>query len=547
MPVLKLLRGSSNTRQFPVSYKELTLGRDPKCDIFLKSDYVSVAHARFSYDGDRYYITDLASRNHTYLNGQRLKPEVAFPLEDSDLIKVCNFIFTFIESSSKRSSNTWTPVTGTSTASIPATVLEETADNGDANVSSAQETSSSNWNLQPAKNPEAKLLAMMQITRNLHNALSLEEMLDKVLDSLFAIFPHAESGAAVVRDAPDDEGLTIARRRDEPAPDDSLARRPIINNVMTTRRAIIMDSGTTSMACAPLLDVDDRAFGGIHLSSSVSKKRFSRDELDLLTHVALQTSFAIESIRLHEARRVDRERQIELEMAQRIQLGLMPSSTPVIDGYKFDDFYNPAKEVGGDFYDYIELADGRLAIVIGDVSGKGVPAALVVAHMSSMLKAYLAGDKTPLEVMNQCNGDFQHRIAEERFLTIALLVLDPATHEMSIVNAGHLPPLLRRANGEVEKIGLSESGLPFGVVEEFQYQESRLTLGRGDSLTICTDGITEAGEARDMYGTERLVEQIAKEAGDAAQLRDRIMEDVLSFVGQRPQHDDMCLLCISRD
>ena len=162
--------------------------------------------------------------------------------------------------------------------------------------------------------------------------------------------------------------------------------------------------------CVPLVAAKGESLGVIQVEMRKGKNLFSNHDLDLLAHMALQASFAFETLRLHEHLRRDRELQAEMATAYHIQLSLLPTERPQVTGYSFEDFYSPAREVGGDYYDYVRLRDGRLATVIGDVAGKGVPAALVVASVTTLLKVMLAGDETPLEVMNNLNREFEAQL-----------------------------------------------------------------------------------------------------------------------------------------
>jgi phosphoserine phosphatase RsbU/P len=177
----------------------------------------------------------------------------------------------------------------------------------------------------------------------------------------------------------------------------------------------------------------------------------------------------------------------------------------VIPGYEFWDYYAPAKQVGGDYFDYRELRNNRLAVLLGDVSGKGVPAALLMARASAEFSAFLANEMSPVEVVNTVNRRFVQRSAETAFMTMVLVVLDWSTHRLQLVNAGHVRPLLRRASGEVLEVGAAESGMPLGIRPDVEYRQSELDIGPGETLLLVTDGITEAQNGGgSLYGIPRL-------------------------------------------
>ena len=227
----------------------------------------------------------------------------------------------------------------------------------------------------------------------------------------------------------------------------------------------------------------------------------------------------------------------------------MPSAPPKVEGYHFFDFYEPANQVGGDFYDYIFLPGGRLAIVLADVSGKGVPAALVMARISSEVRFCLAIEPSVAEAVNRINSGFCRSGWDDKFVTFVLALLDPVREELTLVNAGHMPPLLRRGSGKVEPIGDDDSaGLPLGIDADTQYNSSTLPFSRGDFLTMFTDGISEAmNPDNKLYGIDRLAAAIGRQAPDVGALGRIILDDVKQFVAGRSQSDDMCLVCFGRE
>ncbi len=230
-----------------------------------------------------------------------------------------------------------------------------------------------------------------------------------------------------------------------------------------------------------------------------------------------------------------------------MQRGLLPAAPPQVAGYYFFDFYEPANQVGGDYYDYIELPDDRLAVVLGDVSGKGVSAALLMAKLSGEVRYCLASEADPAAAMNRINDSFSRSGWQDRFVTFVLAVLDSNRHEITLVNAGHMPPLLRHGEGHVEEIGGEQAGLPLGVDDEYEYESFTRPLAPGDFLTLFTDGISEAMNGADeLYGLPRLERQLATKSVPVAELGRLILDDVKRFVGGRPQSDDMCLACFGR-
>ena len=267
----------------------------------------------------------------------------------------------------------------------------------------------------------------------------------------------------------------------------------------------------------------------------------------MLVSVACQAAFAVENAQLHEAAMHDQALKRELAVAHEVQRGFLPSAAPRIPEYDFFDFYEPASQLGGDYYDYVELPGGRLAVVVADVSGKGISASLLMAKLSAETRYCLASEPEPAQAMARLNRGFCDSGWEDRFVTMVLSVLDPRRHEVTIVSAGHLPPLWRSGTGVVEPVADAEGGLPLGVDRNADYAPCVMPLLPGDTLILYTDGITEAMNAKDeLYGFPRLLAVLSSDADCVNLLGRHILDDVKRFVGARPQSDDMCLACFGR-
>lgn len=203
--------------------------------------------------------------------------------------------------------------------------------------------------------------------------------------------------------------------------------------------------------------------------------------------------------------------------------------------------------MGGEYFDYIPLKDNRLAIVLPDVSGKVVSASLLMAKTSGELKLHLANEESPGKAVSQLNDSMCASGVTGRFVTMVVAVIDAESEQVTVVNAGHMAPLLRHNDGEVKEIGVEQRCMSVGFFPNQKYQEYQFTLRPGDSLTMFTDGFTEAMNAdEDLYGDDRVAEQLGKPASDLAQLGMNILTDLRQFFGDHPQSDDMCLVSFAR-
>jgi sigma-B regulation protein RsbU (phosphoserine phosphatase) len=305
--------------------------------------------------------------------------------------------------------------------------------------------------------------------------------------------------------------------------------------------------GIRSMICVPLMNKDGKALGAIQLQTQSLRQQFTQSDLDVLVSVGSQAILAVENARLHEdlLRRSHIER--ELQFATQVQLGFLPDRRPSPPGYEFFDYYEPAERVGGDYFDYIELNDGRIAIGLADVAGKGIPAALLMARLYSSVRLHLFSQPTSGKALSALNTEIHAQGMGHRFVTFVLLTLDPVRHEMTIANAGHLPPIIRAADGQTYSLGRKESGMPLGIKAEQEYRELKLALDPGTSVVVYTDGITEAmNAANELFGRVRLENFVSSVSGSSEDLTKEIVTEVDRFCGTRPQRDDMCLVCLRR-
>jgi serine phosphatase RsbU (regulator of sigma subunit) len=293
---------------------------------------------------------------------------------------------------------------------------------------------------------------------------------------------------------------------------------------------------------------DGQPIGVIQIDTLNQRARFTDSDLEVLASVASQAAVAIDNAKMHEQVLAQRAMQRDLELARRMQRALLPSKPPQVPGYYFFDYYQAARQVGGDYYDYVPLPGGRHAVVVGDVAGKGVPAALLMARLSADVRFSLASEVDPAKAVYLINEGFVSRDWEDRFVTMLAAVLNPNTGELVMVNAGHMAPLLRRRDGSVSEIGEDAAGLPLGVAPDYEYQAYTHVLEPGDVVTIFTDGFSEAmnGE-RELYGLERLKAQLSSPVLNVRDFGQHILDDVHQFVDGHDQSDDMCLVCFGRE
>jgi serine phosphatase RsbU (regulator of sigma subunit) len=243
----------------------------------------------------------------------------------------------------------------------------------------------------------------------------------------------------------------------------------------------------------------------------------------------------------------ERERlEQELRVARRIQQASLPEKVPELEGWQISPFYRPAREVGGDFYDFFELDDGQLGLVVGDATGKGVPAALVMASARSMLRAIAQAleSSSPEDVLKRVNDVLVTDIPPNMFVTCFCAILDPERGSLRYANAGHDVPYLHR-NGAAEE--MRARGMPLGLMPAMGYEEDQIVLQEGEAALFYSDGLVEAHDLRgEMFGFPRLRELIAEHA-EKQSLEEALLGELYSFVGEGwEQEDDITLLTLRR-
>lgn len=558
MALLRVVRGLNPGQVFILSSESVILGRNPTCDIVLDVGAVSRQHARIFRRGDEFYIEDLNSRNKTYLNDRAVESPTA--LSENDRVRICDMEFVF---------HFGPPIADSNRAhdeTMPnAVLMDEERPGTTSTIMSRVDISSGTAGLRIAVKPEVKLKALLEITQKLARAVSLNEVLPKVLDSLFSIFVQADRGFIVLRDPKSGRLIPKAvkqRRESHDAP--IRISRTILNGVIGSKEAILSADAATdsrfdmaesivdfhihSMMCAPLVSSDGEVLGAIQIDTRDQRQRFTQEDLEVLASVACQAAIAVENAQLHEIALQQAEIRRELANAQRLQQGFLPAAPPGLPGYRFFDYYDPARELGGDYFAYVSLPEGRLAVVVADVSGKGFSASLLVARLSAETPQLLLTEPTPADAVRRLNDVFCESRWEDRFVTMVVAVLDPAREQIEIASAGHLPVLLCERGGRLEIVGEEVTGLPLGVVPGAQYQSQLVPFVPGQTLVLYTDGIVEAMNAqRDLYGLERLESLLKRTHPDPAILGEQIINDVRNFVGNHPQSDDMCLVCVGRE
>lgn len=550
MSRLVLLQGGEAI-PYELDRDEFVLGRHPECTIQLQSNMVSRKHARVFVDGGQPFVEDLGSGNGTFVNGKKIEGRSL--LKHDDRIKLGPILLRFESSAGAKAA-----------AAHGATqAFNISLEDGDGAIMDTVD-SGGGFGLLEVQ-PEAKLKGVLEISRALAGTVDLEKLLPKILDTLFVVFPHADRGCILLQDPETGKMIPRAYKHRQAAADDSVKlSRTILNKVLTDKHGILSADASSdsrfeqassisnltirSMMCVPLLSLAGEPMGVIHIDTQNPLQRFAKDDLDLLMAVAGQAALSYESARLLQSH-IDKQKQDnEMEIARGVQQALLPSGLPEIDGYEFYASYDTAQAVGGDYYDVLTLDDGIICLSFGDVAGKGVPASLVMSRMASVVQSTLQHVRKVEDAAAAINNHMCANAVEGRFVTYVLVLLNTKTHEMSLVIAGHMSPIIRKPDGTIEEFNEDSVGLPIGVVEDFEFEAITRPINPGETVVIYTDGVSEAMNPNgDLYTEERVREFVRNSKSNAEDLGKAILADVRRHAAGRAQNDDITIMTFGRN
>jgi sigma-B regulation protein RsbU (phosphoserine phosphatase) len=556
VPTLEFQSGARHGERLVLEPGRVLIGRHPDCDLVLDLPAVSRQHAALVASAEGVSIEDLRSRNGTLVNGVPLS--APHRLQSGDEVAICGQRFVFTDAAGAGESAARCMLDTGFDDEDPAFAVES-----DAMIVSQLALPRPAADESLGKHAEAKLRAVLSISRSIGAAVSLGEVLPRLLDGLLEAFPQADRGFVLLAQ-PSTGRMTLRARRLKDS-DDGPVRlsRTLIDRVATSGQAILSADASTdtrfqahesvlvgrirSVMCVPVTKADGRLLGVIQLDSRDLRAGFDNDDLEVLAGVAGRVAQAIEQSLSHDEE-VEREQlKRDLEIAHRVQQGLLPSRPPDVPGYEIFDFYEAARHVGGDFFAYVPLAGDRLAVVLADVSGKGVAAALLMAALSADVRYCLASEPDLGRAVSRINESFLRGGWDDRFATLVVAVLDPASHAVTICNAGHLPVFIRAATGGVREVSCDLGGLPLGMQAGHEFRSCTINLAPGEAFLLCTDGVTEAMDHDgSCYGIDRLEAALGQPIESAAALGKHILADIDRHTAGAPGSDDVCLVCVRR-
>ncbi len=562
MPELIVKYPDRSPDRFPLGRLRITLGRSARNDLCIPDPFASRVHAEVRREGEEYYLQDLGSANGTLYNGGAVEGTV--PLTAGGRIQIGETEIVF-DDGTYHSSMGATMITDNSSTSLPeATIALASGDRTTSGLLEAIEGART----KPEENVVARvaregdLLALIsKVGITLLSSSTLEQTLEQIVSLVFEAVP-ADRCLLMMRDEhSEDLKVAVARLRDRAGEVGEIrVSRNVMDEVVIRGKSVLTSDaqhdprfasgtvvlqGVRSVLAVPL-GVAEKVFGIIYADSPIAEGRFTEDHLKVLTTLASVAAIRVENARLVEARfqqeRLERELQLAMEIQQRFQ----PTAPPIVPGYELQGISFPCYEIGGDYYDFIQREDGRLVIALGDVSGKGTAAALLMSSLHAAIHAQTGSHDTLVETISAVNRYLADNIPPNRFVTLFYAELDPDSGAVSFLNAGHNPPLIVHAAGTVEQ--LASGGLPLGIKADADYREGRTTLQTGDVLVIYSDGVTEAASPNgEEFGPTRLYEVVSRNVdASAAGIRDRIESALTKFSQGTQAADDITLVIVKR-
>jgi phosphoserine phosphatase RsbU/P len=404
---------------------------------------------------------------------------------------------------------------------------------------------------------------LYNLAQTFNSSLDLDEVLNRVIDEVITA-TRAERGFVALRDDAGKLAFRTARGMDQTTIEDPefQVSKGVVEEVAQTGEPIqtsnaqlddrfsgresVMILGLRAIICAPL-KVQDQVTGVIYVDNRLKAGIFTQLDLELLAAIASSAAIAIENARLYQVAVEKGRMERELQMAYKVQSSLIPATIPQIPGWEFAASWQPAREVSGDFYDFVPTEDGKLNLVIADVTDKGMPAALFMALTRSIVRASMDRAASPVEGITRANRLICADSTSSMPVTLFFGQLDTITGELTYVNAGHNPPMIfNPAQNECQ--ALERTGMFLGFDEEVEYTQSSLILTPGDFIVSYTDGVPDAINAvKETFGMDRFQAVIRANRGKSArELLKKIEAAIQDFIGASAPYDDVTVLIIKR-
>ncbi|HKQ97528.1 MAG TPA: SpoIIE family protein phosphatase [Candidatus Polarisedimenticolia bacterium] len=568
MDFLTIVNPDGSTSKFDLTRPNLKIGRSSASDLVLQDLNVSRLHAELIKRTEGYFVLDAGGKNGTFVNEKRIDQPTALKPGDRIRLGTTSLVFNGHPRSEVEFSDV--PV-----AEGPGTIHLSVDDLKTPNIagmsvivgatspplsSKGKPIPDTPGTPPPMGLTSAALGIIFEADKELVFHRPLDELLEKIMD-LAARAVRFERGLLMMR-----EGETLNPHVVRVPPAETgrsiSISRTIASRVIQKQESILTSDALfderfkagasveiqqiRSLMCVPLWNNKD-VIGLLYVDSRQKAGLFTLDDLRLLTHLANVAAVKIENARLFEQAVAAERMEQEIQKAAEIQNHLLPAEGPPIPGYEVFGTSLMCRAVGGDYYDYIELEAGRFGLGLGDVAGKGMPAALLMASFQASLRALAELGLGVDDTITRMNRVMCKTVPENRFVTFFYGILDPATHVLTYVNAGQCPPLLVRASGQAET--LAQSGPPLGLMDISTYKPFTISLQPGDILVCYSDGVSEASSAltEEQFGEDRLAKVVHQgQSRGPTDIVRTITEAMATHCAGRAYQDDVTLVILKR-
>jgi serine phosphatase RsbU (regulator of sigma subunit) len=533
-----------NTATITLDHERITLGRSGANELSYPDDIgLSRQHlALVGHDGN-WTVEDLKSKNGTLLNGVRI--EKPMPFVPGDRVSAGHLTIEFADAG--QTHNTVVFVDNTEEFSNSATTVV-------ASLDGVLGPQVDDLNKTHVLQGSPQMRALIRAGRELAGHRPLSELFPLIMDlSVEAVM----AGRGVLMTLDGDE-LNVRAARGEGFKISTTVRERVIKekasllvrdaqlDLNLREHMSIVEQKVRSMIAVPL-QTNDRVIGLIYVDTPNTIREFTREDLNLLTVMANVAAIRIEHARLNEIEEAERAMAKEMHQAALIQQGLLPSSAPATEGLDIAAKAVASRSVGGDYFDFIKYPDGRVAIMVGDVAGKGMPAALLMSSLQARVHVVFEEPDDLARKMARLNKSTCASCPDNRFITFFTCIADAKTGKVVYTNAGHNPPVVVRAAGGYEMLG-GAGGMILGILPMAQFQEAEVTLEKGDILVLFSDGVTEAVDPEDHdFGEERLAKLVASMSDrPAAEIVQEVHRAVHAFTQGAPPADDITVVIARR-
>ncbi len=544
---LKVINRFGVERLLPLDKPIFTIGRKAENDLQMLSDTVSRQHAEIRFENEAFVIHDIGSKRGTFVNDQRVEK---ISLNHNDRIRIGGDDEQFIV--------------------FLAEAVEETSiifDTGAHPISLTYDRApeaSANEELQ-------KLSRYLEVNQAFKHSLNPDDVLCLIVDAAIEM-AQAERGFLMLLNPKGELEFKVARDKDRNwlVGNEFAMSRSVVEEVFKQNRAVIVNESTQAaelarhsvraldlrtIACIPLrrfrmsekMDatavLQSDVIGVLYVDSHFIKQPLTNTAVRLLESLAFEATKTLESIRLMHEEGEKKQLEEELQLAAQVQAALAPTNFKQPAHFEVAAAMLPSREVGGDFYELITLKDGRCVFALGDVSGKGIAAALLASAAQGALQAQFIANLPLTDVITNLNKTIAQRSDANRFITLFCATIDVEGH-LTYLNAGHNPPLLLRTDGTLEK--LSTKSVVLGAFDFAKYEAKQTRLQAGDALVIYSDGVTEAADAQgEMLGEDKL-DALVKAHGalSAENLKAKLLDEIVRFTQGEPQSDDITLIVV---